>query len=83
MAAMERLLLVAILLISVANAAVTCACDPEKPETMEMRQCSLCREAEKHSADERIFFLKDINPRKPPLAGSTAPRPRPSKSSSA
>lgn len=41
-----------------------CVCDPAKPETMKLRQCSLCAEAEKHSSKE-VFFLKDINPRKP------------------
>ena len=41
-----------------------CVCDPAKPETMKPRQCSLCNEAEKHSSQE-VFFLKDINPRKP------------------
>jgi diadenosine tetraphosphate (Ap4A) HIT family hydrolase len=35
-----------------------CLCDPARPETLEARECSLCREAE-------IFFLKDTNPRKP------------------
>src|SRR3954451_16778978 len=29
------------------------------------RQCSLCKEAEKEPVDQIIFFLKDINPRKP------------------
>ena len=48
-----------------ANAATECACDPHKPETMAARQCSLCREAEKQPVDQEIFFLKDINPRKP------------------
>lgn len=42
-----------------------CACDPRKPETMERRECGLCREAEKQPAGLSIFFLKDINPRKP------------------
>ncbi len=48
-----------------ASAATECACDPAKPETMQLRQCSLCREAEKQPADQPVFFLKDINPRKP------------------
>ncbi|MBI3209963.1 MAG: hypothetical protein HYZ37_13840 [Candidatus Solibacter usitatus] len=43
---------------------VGCACDPAKPETMKMRPCSLCAEAEKHSS-EKLFYLKDNNPRKP------------------
>ncbi len=32
---------------------------------MAVRQCSLCNEAEKQPTEELIFFLKDINPRKP------------------
>ncbi|MBM3725747.1 MAG: hypothetical protein FJW40_10035 [Acidobacteria bacterium] len=45
-----------------------CACDPERPETMKARECSLCNEAEKRSAapgEPPYFFLKDNNPRKP------------------
>lgn len=42
-----------------------CACDPARPETMEARECGLCREAEKQPADLLLFFLKDNNPRKP------------------
>ncbi|MDX2151093.1 MAG: hypothetical protein SFV54_10180 [Bryobacteraceae bacterium] len=41
-----------------------CACDPAQPETMKRRECGLCREAEKQEGDG-VFFLKDINPRKP------------------
>jgi len=43
----------------------SCACDPAKPETMEARECSLCKEAEKQPADAEIFYLKDNSPRKP------------------
>lgn len=32
---------------------------------MKQRQCSLCNEAEKQAADVEVFYLKDINPRKP------------------
>ncbi len=42
-----------------------CMCDPAKPETMQRRECGLCREAEKQPSDAAVFFLKDINPRKP------------------
>jgi hypothetical protein len=42
-----------------------CACDIGKPETMAARECGLCREAEKQPVSPAIFFLKDINPRKP------------------
>lgn len=45
--------------------AVDCACDPANPESMKARQCSLCGEAEKQPSDVPVFFLKDINPRKP------------------
>jgi hypothetical protein len=41
-----------------------CACDPAKPETMEARECSLCREAEMQPADQPVFFVKDANPGK-------------------
>ena len=42
-----------------------CACDPAKPETMEARECALCREAERQPATNAIFFIPDTNPRKP------------------
>jgi hypothetical protein len=32
---------------------------------MSLRACSLCIEAERHPTTEAVFFLKDINPRKP------------------
>ncbi len=54
------------LFVSIAAADVTnCKCDPAKPETLESRECSLCREAEKQPVDAPYFFLKDANPRKP------------------
>jgi len=42
-----------------------CGCDPAKAQTMEPRECSLCREAEARAPEAEVFFLKDINPRKP------------------
>lgn len=42
-----------------------CVCDAARPETMAARECGLCREAEKQPASAGVFFLKDINPRKP------------------
>jgi len=42
-----------------------CACDPMKPETMQARECGLCREADGQPEEPPVFFLKDINPRKP------------------
>ncbi len=55
-----------ILLASIACADVrNCACDAAKPETLESRECRLCREAENQISGVAIFFLKDNNPRKP------------------
>ncbi len=42
-----------------------CGCDPARAETLAARDCGLCREAEKQTPDIEVFFLKDINPRKP------------------
>ena len=55
------LLLIAIPLL----ADTKCACDASQPETMKDRQCSLCAEAEKQPPSPAVFFLKDVNPRKP------------------
>jgi hypothetical protein len=49
----------------VLNAQVDCSCEPGRAETLEARQCSLCREAEKQPPSPDIFFLRDANPRKP------------------
>ena len=49
---------------ALAQVSAGCACDVTKPETMEARQCSLCREAEKQPPDVKFFFLKDANPMK-------------------
>jgi diadenosine tetraphosphate (Ap4A) HIT family hydrolase len=47
------------------SAALDCPCDAARPETMRLRQCSLCAEAEKQPAGgPEVFFLKDANPRK-------------------
>ena len=42
-----------------------CACDVTKPETLTAKECGLCREAENQPSDVAVFFVKDINPRKP------------------
>jgi diadenosine tetraphosphate (Ap4A) HIT family hydrolase len=42
-----------------------CACDLAKPESLAAKECSLCRAAEEQPAAPGIFFLKDVNPRKP------------------
>jgi diadenosine tetraphosphate (Ap4A) HIT family hydrolase len=47
------------------QAATECSCDPADAASMGVRQCSLCNEAEKHPLHQAVFFLKDINPRKP------------------
>jgi CDP-diacylglycerol pyrophosphatase len=61
--ALAAILLAAIAFVFPTAAQIQCDCDPARPETMQARQCSLCAEAEKQT--EEIFFLKDINPRKP------------------
>jgi diadenosine tetraphosphate (Ap4A) HIT family hydrolase len=60
-------LLLAVLLVGSAawGFDLECACDAARPESMQARQCSLCGEAEKQDAGSAVFFLKDINPRKP------------------
>lgn len=64
---MRRLLIAALAVVALGVRAdmVSCACDATRPETLEARQCSLCREAEKQPADVKVFFLKDANPSKP------------------
>lgn len=42
-----------------------CACDPDDPKTLEVRECSLTKEALAQPPEVKVFFLKDINPRKP------------------
>jgi diadenosine tetraphosphate (Ap4A) HIT family hydrolase len=42
-----------------------CSCDIASAESMAKRECGLCREAEKQAQDALVFFLKDINPKKP------------------
>ena len=42
-----------------------CVCDATKPESLDARECSLCKAAEQQPAGAAIFFLKDTNPRKP------------------
>jgi CDP-diacylglycerol pyrophosphatase len=42
-----------------------CLCDIAQPATLEVRECSLCREAEKQPSGIPYFFLKDASPNKP------------------
>jgi diadenosine tetraphosphate (Ap4A) HIT family hydrolase len=58
-------LIAAILLSGIAFADTPCNCDPERPETLKNRECSLCAEVERQPGTEFVFFVKDINPRKP------------------
>lgn len=41
-----------------------CLCDVAVPETLEARECGLCKEAEKQPAEPAYFFLRDSNPNK-------------------
>jgi diadenosine tetraphosphate (Ap4A) HIT family hydrolase len=65
MAAMLRSFALLVICVTAMRAATECACDPAIPDSMRARQCSLCNEAEKQPAENAVFFLKDINPRKP------------------
>ena len=67
MSAMFRLGAVSLFLLSMtARADVAgCACDPAGPASLEARECGLTREALKQPGMPAVFFLKDINPRKP------------------
>jgi diadenosine tetraphosphate (Ap4A) HIT family hydrolase len=42
-----------------------CVCDLTNPESMQARQCGLCRLAEQQTGDAPFFFVKDTNPTKP------------------
>src|SRR5688500_8858183 len=67
MSAMRHFALLVLVFLSAAVQADVskCACDPARKETLEARECSLCSEAEKQSSETEVFFLRDINPRKP------------------
>jgi hypothetical protein len=43
----------------------SCLCDVTRPETMEARECSLCKEAEKQPETVQFFAIRDTNPTKP------------------
>ncbi|MBI4890423.1 MAG: hypothetical protein HY821_07335 [Acidobacteria bacterium] len=60
-----RIILLAVCAFPLAADVSQCACDPAKPETMKARECSLCVEAGRHTAEGKFFVLKDNNPRKP------------------
>jgi diadenosine tetraphosphate (Ap4A) HIT family hydrolase len=42
-----------------------CVCDLTSPDIAQTRGCSLCIEAAKHPASERVIILKDNDPTKP------------------
>jgi len=65
MSANSKLGILLLLAASIHAGVENCACDPAKPETMEARECSLCRLAEQQPPEPAIFFVKDNNPRKP------------------
>jgi len=62
-----RLGLLAVFLMVVAVRADVrdCVCELDNPRTATLRTCSLCLEADKHSADGPVIFVKDVNPTKP------------------
>jgi hypothetical protein len=42
-----------------------CVCDAARPESMQSRECGLCRVAEAQTSNDPFFFVKDTNPTKP------------------
>jgi len=59
-------LLLALCLLPQSRADVrACQCDVALPETLDARECALCKEAEKQPSDATWFFLRDVNPNKP------------------
>ncbi len=42
-----------------------CVCELTNAESMQSRQCGLCRVAEQQTGDAPFFFVKDTNPTKP------------------
>jgi diadenosine tetraphosphate (Ap4A) HIT family hydrolase len=60
------MLAVAVLLLPGGLADVrNCACDAARPETLDRRECSLCRAADAQPEDVRFFAVRDANPNKP------------------
>jgi CDP-diacylglycerol pyrophosphatase len=43
----------------------SCLCDVAMPNTLEARECSLCKAAEQQPAGADYFYLRDTNPNKP------------------
>jgi hypothetical protein len=57
---------VVLLLLQTTHADVrTCQCDIARPETLEVRECSLCKSTEAQPSDAPFFLLRDANPNKP------------------
>ena len=42
-----------------------CVCEPTRPDTMQSRECSLCRAADAQAGDAQFFVIRDANPNKP------------------
>ena len=42
-----------------------CACDAARPETLERRECALCRAADQQPPGTAFFVIRDANPVKP------------------
>ena len=62
---MLGLLAMALLLPLVRAQVGRCDCDVARPETMESRECGLCRAAEEQPPDVAYFAIRDANPTKP------------------
>jgi hypothetical protein len=60
------LLTLAVLLLVPVDADIRgCQCDVTHPETLQVRECSLCRLAEKQPLDPPFFTVHDTSPNKP------------------
>jgi CDP-diacylglycerol pyrophosphatase len=42
-----------------------CQCDIAQPETLEAKECALCKEVEKYPPDVPFLFVRDTSPTKP------------------
>ncbi len=66
MSPLRWLFAISLLVLQAGHADVrNCQCDPARPETMAVRECSLCKVAEEQPAGPAYFLLKDANPNKP------------------
>jgi hypothetical protein len=62
----RALAIIALSLLSATRADVrNCQCDVTIPATLDVRECSLCKEVEKYPMDVPFVFVRDASPNKP------------------